>query len=235
MKKNNILKSGLIFLSGIITATSASVFAQQVEKTINVSYKDIKIYTDGNLINTDDDKEAFIYNGTTYLPVRMVGEAFGKNIEWDGDTNSIYIGAKNDTVITDTSESSDLSEYEFSAYSRILLEASLNRNSNYTINSYQNAVDKKSGERAIVINYSENGKRMYAYVRIREGEATSDSMITIYQMSISSMPNKHLNLNTFNSLVYLTNAADLGDNISINEVNSYYNALKDGNNYNIIS
>jgi hypothetical protein len=34
----------------------------------------------------------FIYNGTTYLPVRAVGDAFGKPVHWDGGTNSVYVG-----------------------------------------------------------------------------------------------------------------------------------------------
>ena len=33
-----------------------------------------------------------IYNGTTYLPIRAVGQAFGKSVKWDGKTNSVFIG-----------------------------------------------------------------------------------------------------------------------------------------------
>ena len=36
--------------------------------------------------------EPFIYNGTTYLPVRAVGEALGKQVGWDGKTKTVYIG-----------------------------------------------------------------------------------------------------------------------------------------------
>lgn len=32
--------------------------------------------------------------GTTYLPVRAVGEAFNKAVDWDGSTSSVYIGTK---------------------------------------------------------------------------------------------------------------------------------------------
>lgn len=36
--------------------------------------------------------EPFIYNGTTYLPVKAVGEAVGKDVTWDSATSTVYIG-----------------------------------------------------------------------------------------------------------------------------------------------
>jgi len=36
--------------------------------------------------------EPFIYNGTTYLPVRAVANAFGKDVKWDGKNAIVYIG-----------------------------------------------------------------------------------------------------------------------------------------------
>lgn len=74
------------------------VFAKNGTETVDANYKDIKIYVDGVKIDpkdaNGDSVEPFIYNGTTYLPVRAVGEAFGKNVSWDGKTSSVYIGKK---------------------------------------------------------------------------------------------------------------------------------------------
>ena len=36
--------------------------------------------------------EPFIYNGTTYLPVRAVGDAIGKQVTWDGGSKTVYLG-----------------------------------------------------------------------------------------------------------------------------------------------
>ena len=41
--------------------------------------------------------EPFTMNGTTYLPVRAISNAFGKDVEWDGATQSVYIGRKDQT------------------------------------------------------------------------------------------------------------------------------------------
>ena len=36
--------------------------------------------------------EPFIYNGTTYLPIRAVGEALGKQVQWDQNTKTAFLG-----------------------------------------------------------------------------------------------------------------------------------------------
>jgi hypothetical protein len=49
--------------------------------------------------------EPFISDGTTYLPVRAVCQALGKDIIWDGDTNSVYIGKKDPAQIKEVTVS----------------------------------------------------------------------------------------------------------------------------------
>lgn len=71
--------------------------AKDARDYIEVTYRNIKIYADGNLVDTTGN-EAFIYNGTTYLPVRAVGNAFNKAIDWDGANSSVYIGKRPDTI-----------------------------------------------------------------------------------------------------------------------------------------
>jgi hypothetical protein len=91
------------FLSGVITATIfafliTNALATNGNKTLTAGYSDIKIYIDGTLISPKDATgkavEPFIIDGTTYLPVRAVGEAFGKEVSWDGATSSVYVGKK---------------------------------------------------------------------------------------------------------------------------------------------
>ncbi|HPD00613.1 MAG TPA: extracellular solute-binding protein [Acetivibrio sp.] len=87
------------FLAGMITtaiiATSLTAYTMSMRKTITVDYKDIKIVVDGKLIDPRDGNgrkvEPFIYEGTTYLPVRAVSEALGKYVRWDGDTYTVQI------------------------------------------------------------------------------------------------------------------------------------------------
>ena len=90
-KYSKILGVSLVSL-GLLCSTS---YAASVVKTIQVSYNNIKIFVDDKLISPKDGKgeivEPFIYQGTTYLPVRAVSEALGKEVKWDDNTKSIYI------------------------------------------------------------------------------------------------------------------------------------------------
>jgi hypothetical protein len=91
-------------LSVIIVTTLActvgiTVFASSTNKQITVFYNNIKIYINENLFTPKDANgnilESFIYNGTTYLPVRAVSEALGNSVSWDGNTSSVYIENNN--------------------------------------------------------------------------------------------------------------------------------------------
>ncbi|MDO4300534.1 MAG: NPCBM/NEW2 domain-containing protein [Clostridia bacterium] len=82
---------------GIIMSTGITAFASDVTRSIQATFKNIKIYVDGAQLVPKDSKgntlEPFIYNGTTYLPVRAVGEAVGKEVRYDANTNSVYLGS----------------------------------------------------------------------------------------------------------------------------------------------
>ena len=77
-------------------ATTCAFAARVVTKNITVEYADIKLVVDGVQVTPKDANgavvEPFVYNGTTYLPVRAVGNAISKEVAWDGTTKTVYIG-----------------------------------------------------------------------------------------------------------------------------------------------
>jgi len=85
-------------LIGVIL-TSGMVFSKQASETINVVYDNIKILIDGKEYQPADANgnsvEPFIYNGTTYLPVRAIANAFDKEVDWEAQTSTITLGSKN--------------------------------------------------------------------------------------------------------------------------------------------
>lgn len=60
-----------------------------------ITYRGTKISLDGEnipLINRNGDSvEPFIYKGSNYLPLRVVGEALGLSVDWNGVTNTVTI------------------------------------------------------------------------------------------------------------------------------------------------
>ncbi len=77
-----------------------SVSADSIYKEIVVAYRSLNIIVDNQNVKFGYDSagnpiEPFIYNGTTYLPVRAVAEALGKDVAWDDSTGTIFIGDDN--------------------------------------------------------------------------------------------------------------------------------------------
>jgi hypothetical protein len=72
--------------------TGASVFAANTTK-IEVVYDNLKYMVDG-VQKVPTTGQGFIYQGTTYVPLRFAAEATGKEISWDSKNKTIWIGQK---------------------------------------------------------------------------------------------------------------------------------------------
>jgi len=90
---------GMVFMM-VLNTGNLNAMAAMVGKTIEV-FTGVNIYIDDVKLNpkdaNDNPIEAFVYNGTTYLPVRAIGEAYDKVVQWDGKTSSVYIGKHSST------------------------------------------------------------------------------------------------------------------------------------------
>lgn len=81
-----------VMLSGFVT------LAKTGTESISAWYSDIKICVNGEYITPTDangnEVEPFIVNGTTYLPVRAVGNALDMDVDWDNDTSTVSLSDK---------------------------------------------------------------------------------------------------------------------------------------------
>ncbi len=79
---------GVLCAGGIAYAKSAT-------ETITVTYDNIKVYKDNVLCTLKDSNgstiEPFIYNGTTFMPVRGTASLADMEVTWDGTTKSVYL------------------------------------------------------------------------------------------------------------------------------------------------
>ena len=90
------MKSFKDFVAGAVVATIAvggvtTAFARSGNFSIPVTFRNISIKIDGDTLITD--KEPFIYDGTTYLPIRAVAEAVDKEVSWDDSTKTVSLKA----------------------------------------------------------------------------------------------------------------------------------------------
>ncbi len=88
------------FVAGLLAAmllgvVAAPALAALTAKTIQV-HTGVNVYVDGVKVDPKDVNgnpvDVFVYNGTTYLPIRAIGNALGKSVRWDGSTNTAYVG-----------------------------------------------------------------------------------------------------------------------------------------------
>lgn len=95
MGKSILRRLAALALCAVLTGGTA-LAANTVYRTITVQYSGIKLVVDGVEVTPQDANgttvEPFIYNGTTYLPVCAVGEAIGKQVTWDGGSQTVYLG-----------------------------------------------------------------------------------------------------------------------------------------------
>ena len=93
------------YILGILTAT---LFAGTMTYAANT----VRIVVDNKeIIPTDADGnrvDPIIIDGTTYLPVRAVANAFDKAVYWDGETSTVYLGERNGNLPYPTEKLIDL-------------------------------------------------------------------------------------------------------------------------------
>ena len=96
MKKNTQKKILAVAVAAVSLCGTAFAAGAVTTRMIEANYMNIRIVVDGKEITPTDANgkvvEPFASEGTTYLPVRAIGEALGKEVTWDGETATVYVG-----------------------------------------------------------------------------------------------------------------------------------------------
>ena len=96
MKKTT--KIVAISIAAATLLSGAATFGANLAKRVDIYYRNIKISVDGKEFVPENEQrervEPFIYDGTTYLPMRAVATAVGMDVSWDDKTNTVSITQK---------------------------------------------------------------------------------------------------------------------------------------------
>jgi len=95
MRKKKILSGLIIGILLVALASGIAAFASTGQRTLTAHFNNIRIIIDGETITPRDGTgnrvEPFTVEGTTYVPLRAIAEAFGTDVRWDGSTSSVII------------------------------------------------------------------------------------------------------------------------------------------------
>jgi hypothetical protein len=84
-----------IALLGLAVAIAMPSFntaeAEQVSTNIEAYYAPVQFNFDGSYLAPPSDQRGFIYNGSTYVPLRFVAYALDKAVDWNPDTYTVTI------------------------------------------------------------------------------------------------------------------------------------------------
>ena len=88
--------AGMLTMALILALGIPALAAGNIRSLQNVTVGGIHIVIDGQELHPTDVNgnpvDPFVYNGTTYLPIRAVANALGKAVSWDGPTYTVYLG-----------------------------------------------------------------------------------------------------------------------------------------------
>ncbi len=98
MKKNRLIKTTACAMALSAALTVSAFAATNVTATLR---PDVTVRIDGvacDFYNAQGKEvHPILYNGTTYIPLRAVGELMGKNVNWDGTTGTASLGGTRTT------------------------------------------------------------------------------------------------------------------------------------------
>ncbi|XEC96390.1 stalk domain-containing protein [Paenibacillus tarimensis] len=97
--RKNLTKGYKGFLTGVVLTAALTLpfttFAETVQKSIKVTYSDIKVTLNGETATLKDVTgkvlEPFNYNGSVYVPIRGISEALGMNVTYDSANKTVVI------------------------------------------------------------------------------------------------------------------------------------------------
>lgn len=103
------------------TNNDAIVVAENYEATAKLR-PDVKVNIDGvgQTFYNAQGEEVFpiLYNGSTYLPIRAIGEIMNKNVNWDKNTNTATISGERTTESTKGTPNANAQTQDITVYSR---------------------------------------------------------------------------------------------------------------------
>lgn len=172
MKQKTKFIAALALVCAVVLGVAAAAgTSRQITATLR---PDITVQVDGvnQAITDSNGNEAapIIYNGTTYLPVKSIGQILGQSVTWDGKTNTVNITNPNTpSTPVSTPSSADLigeAEAKEIALNHAKLSAS-------DVTFIQSKLDWENGRRVYDVEFYSGSKEYDYEIDAKTGEILS--------------------------------------------------------------
>lgn len=102
MKKRKSITRISVAFTLFTVIFSGVAYAANTSSSIKVSFYNLKYLFNGVEKKAPENNKGFIYNGTTYVPLRFVAESLDQEAKWNGDTYTISMTPKEATSTNST-------------------------------------------------------------------------------------------------------------------------------------
>ncbi|MFD0680821.1 MULTISPECIES: copper amine oxidase N-terminal domain-containing protein [unclassified Paenibacillus] len=75
----------------LLLGAVSPVYAEQTPTPIEVYYAPLQFVIDNDVFAPHADQKGFIYEGSTYVPLRFISYSLKKAVRWDGDTYTVTV------------------------------------------------------------------------------------------------------------------------------------------------
>ncbi|MCR8632421.1 copper amine oxidase N-terminal domain-containing protein [Paenibacillus radicis (ex Xue et al. 2023)] len=75
----------------LLLGAVSPVYAEQTPTPIDVYYAPLQFVIDNDVFAPHADQKGFIYEGSTYVPLRFISYSLKKAVRWDGDTYTVTV------------------------------------------------------------------------------------------------------------------------------------------------
>ena len=140
-----------VFAGGISLVANATTLYDVVNRGIKV------VINGEELIPTDADGnrvEPIIVDGTTYLPVRAIANAFGEPVYWDGPNTTVYLGDNDGKLQYPTTRLEDVDNIGNKFYSVGTNKLTDNYGNSYSSAIYSNSYSQRNFQTLLNMKYS---------------------------------------------------------------------------------
>lgn len=122
MKKSSSI---MIIFCIIFSLLATPTLAVRQTVDIRITYRNIAITLNDDAIIPADGNgnavEPFIYNGTTYLPIRGVANSLGLNVKWDSVTNTVTLTSGGEVLLANEAKYSSQTVVKRATYRDIVI------------------------------------------------------------------------------------------------------------------